>query len=118
MRGVLLSVVILATLPLEGCGTIGDAWNGLWGGNLSDRPLPYRAKLSKGQDRRDFLVRVNAGGVGVDAVRESVRFPATRYCLKTFGASDADWLINPDTGDWSFARDGSNMIFKGRCTAR
>jgi len=118
MRGKLLLVVALAALPLAGCGTIGGWVGDLWGGETSDKALSYRAKLSKGAEQRDFLVTVQAGGVGVDAVRESARFPATRYCLKTFGGSEVDWLINPDTGDWSFARDGQEMIFSGRCTAR
>ena len=63
-------------------------------------------------------MRVRAGGVGVSDARESARFPATRYCLTTYGASDVDWAIDPDTGDWAFSRDGQEMIFSGRCTAR
>ncbi len=117
MRGFFFSMVVLATLPLAGCSTIGDAWNGLWGATPQGA-LPYRAKLSRADDRRDFVVTVKAGGVGVDAVRESVRFPATRYCLKTYGGSEVEWLINPDTGDWSFAREGASMVFSGRCLAR
>ena len=81
-------------------------------------PLEFRASLQRGEDRRDFTVRVRAGGATVGQVRESVRFQSTRYCLPTFGKSDAEWTIDPDTGDWAFTRDGADMIFSGRCLAR
>ena len=80
--------------------------------------LPFSAKLSRGEDRRDVAIRVRAGGVSVDAVRESVRFEATRYCLATYGRSDTVWAIDPASGDWAFQRDGQDMIFNGRCVAR
>ena len=100
---------------LSGCGLR----ERLFGGNgQADAALPYRAKLTKGDDRRDIAVRVRAGGVTVSDVRESVRFEATRYCLATYGGSDTRWQIDPATGDWAFTRDGQDMIFSGRCTAR
>ena len=113
-------VLILALfLSLAGCGSVGGFFGGLFGRDVSDRALPYKAKLSRGaEDRRNFVVTVRAGGVSVADVRESVRFPATRYCLKTYGGSEADWVIDPATGDWAFSRDGENMIFSGRCLAR
>ena len=99
---------------LSGCSSVRERFFG----SQADRTLPYRASLTKGEDRRDFLVRVVAGGASVAAVRESVRFPATRYCLETFGGSDALWVRDPGTGDWAFTRDGQDMIFRGRCVAR
>ena len=119
MRGFGLSVLAVAALPLAGCGTIGDAWNGLWGRGGSSDAVPYRAKLSRGaEDRRNFEVAVQAGGVSVPDVCESVRFPATRDCLKSYGGSEVDWVIDPNSGDWAFSRDGETMIFSGRCLAR
>lgn len=81
-------------------------------------PLEFRARLQRGEDRRDFTVRVRAGGATVGQVRESVRFQSTRYCLPTFGKSDTEWTIDAESGDWAFTRDGADMIFSGRCTAR
>ena len=108
---ILGSIAIL----LGGCGTVRDR---LFGGSQADRALPYRASLTKGDDRREISVRVRAGAVSVSAVRESVRFQATRYCLTNFGGADTLWRINPATGDWAFTRDGQDMIFQGRCVAR
>lgn len=78
--------------------------------------LPFKAKLSKG-DARGFSVSVDSKGESLEAVRESVRFEATKYCLGTFGGSDADWTIDPATGDWAFNQDGQRLIFNGECTA-
>ena len=120
-----LSLFGAMLLSLGGCGVLGGNGNGFLGigklfgdGGAAEAGLPYRASLARGEDRRDFTVRTSAGGVGVAEARESTRFPATRYCLETYGNSDIDWQIDSATGDWAFTRDGQVMIFQGRCTAR
>ena len=80
--------------------------------------MPFRAKLAKGEEKRNFSVAVVHNGSGVEEVRESVRFPATRYCLLTFGGSEVDWAIDSATGDWAFVQNGDKLIFNGRCTKR
>ena len=109
-----LVIVAALTLSLTGCGLIRPQT----GEGVSATALPYRASLKRGEDKRDVAVTVRAPGASVDDVRESVRFQVTRYCLPTFGASSADWTIDPVTGDWAFVRDGENMIFAARCTSR
>lgn len=108
-------ILICAGLALSGCG-VRERIFGTSG--TADRALPYRASLSKGEDRRDITVRVRAERATVAQVRESVRFQATRYCLATFGGSDTRWTLDPRTGDWAFTRDGDQMVFTGRCVAR
>ena len=113
-RWVIFAVLAVA---MSGCASVRERLFG--GGGQSAVALPFRAALARGaEDRRDFAVRVAAGGATVDDVRESVRFPATRYCLTTFGGSDTRWVIDPATNDWAFSRDGQDMIFDGRCVAR
>lgn len=111
LRGVL---IITLALVVACCGRLGI-------GNASKRAetenvLPFKAKLSKGEGR-DFSVAVKNKGAGVAQVRESVRFEATKYCLLTFGGSDADWQMSAASKDWAFAQDGDELIFKGTCTA-
>ena len=125
MRATKVIVSGLLVLSLTGCSVLGGGNGGFPGigrifgdGGASDQGLPFRASLRRGGDRRDFTVNVRAGGVGVAQARESARFPATRYCLETFGGSEIDWTIDPNTGDWAFSRDGRSMIFQGRCFAR
>lgn len=112
-RGLL--ILICTALVLSGCG-LRERIFGTSG--ASDRALPYRASLTKGEDRRNITVRVRASNASVAQVRESVRFQATRYCLTTFGGSDTLWTMDPRTRDWAYVRDGDQMVFTGRCVAR
>ena len=81
--------------------------------------LPYRAGLAVGEDQHDIAVAVTAPlTTTVDQVRESARYQATYHCLQNFGDSDADWQIDPATGDWAFVRTEETMIFNARCEGR
>ena len=84
----------------------------------SERELPFKAKLSTGEDKRDITISVANKGAGVEAVRESVRFEATKYCLLNYGGSDADWRMSSVSEDWAFTQDGDKLVFNARCTAR
>ncbi|SFR54374.1 hypothetical protein [Litoreibacter janthinus] len=84
----------------------------------SERALPFKAKLSSGEDKRDISIAVVNNGAGVEEVRESVRFEATKYCLLNFGGSDADWQISSVSDDWAFTQDGDKLVFNARCIAR
>lgn len=109
--------VAAVALSMSGCGNNG--WFGdIFGDDGTNAGLPYRASLSRADEPRSFTVSVTASEASVDAVRESVRMPATRHCLETYGGSDVDWVTDPSSGDWEFARDGDFMVFSGRCTVR
>ncbi|MDD9922036.1 MAG: hypothetical protein OXQ92_07125 [Boseongicola sp.] len=108
--------LLCVVLILSGCGLRERFFGG--GGGQASATLPFRAQLSRGDDRRDISVRVSAEGASLDDVRESVRFQATRYCVTNYGRSDTKWAIDPATNDWAFVRAGGDMIFTGRCLAR
>ena len=112
LRGLILCALVLSVASCGRLG-IGNAANRA----DAERPQPYKAKLRKGEDRA-FAVSVANKGDGVEEVRESVRFEATKYCLLTFGGSDAEWKISPVSKDWAFTQDGDRLIFEGECTAR
>ena len=112
VRALLITALVFS---VASCGRLGL-------GNASkrgeaERALPFKAKLSKGEER-DFSVSVVHKGAGLDQVRESVRFEATKYCLLTFGGSDAEWQISPTSNDWAFTQDGDKLIFNGACSVR
>jgi hypothetical protein len=107
-------VACVASVGLTGCGLIRSTT----GEGVAATALPYDASLERGEDRRDVTVTVRAGAATLADVRESARFPVTRYCLSSFGGSDADWARDPATGDWAFARRGQDMVLSARCTAR
>ena len=112
-RNLIVSTCI--ALTLSGCG-LRERIFGTDG--TSDRALPYRASLARGEDRRDITVRVRAQNATVAQVRESARFQATRYCLTNYGGSETHWTLDARTGDWAFVQDGDEMVFTGRCVAR
>ena len=81
--------------------------------------LPFDARLSTGETRRDFTILVRAPGATLDQARESARFEATRHCIERTGFSDVDWTIDAATGDWAVARNtGGEPIVNGRCAER
>ena len=112
MRAAMIGLVVLS---LSGCSLFRPGT----GEGVAAAALPYKAEITRdNEDPRNVTVRVKAGEASVEQVRESARFPVTRYCLTFFGASEADWTIDPATGDWAVTRDGEEMILNARCTAR
>ena len=111
MRAVL---ILLVAGVVAGCSAA-DRLNPFKRKTEAEAALPFRAALRREAD--DVLaVTVKADGAGLDAVRESVRYPVTRYCLTERGQSDADWVIDPATGDWAFVADASgNLTFRAKC---
>jgi hypothetical protein len=115
--------VVLAfalTLPLAGCGWLSNTFGSLGEsfGFGDDGGLPFRASVDAGEDPRDLVVSVPApASVPLADFRESARFPVTRYCLTTFGTSEADWTTDP-TGDWAVVRTENGARLQARCTGR
>lgn len=109
-------VIIGLTLVLSGCAAVRDRFSGT--SRATAAALPFKAALVRGDDPRLVQVAVTAPvGTSVDAMRESARYQATVYCLRTYGNSDTDWTIDPATGDWAFTRAADTAIFRGRCAA-
>jgi hypothetical protein len=108
-------------LPLAGCGwltetfgSIGEAF-----GFGDDGGLPFRASVDAGEDPRDLVVAVAVPAtVALADFRESARFPVTRYCIATYGTSEADWAMDPATGDWAVTRTTEGARLQARCTGR
>jgi hypothetical protein len=119
-------IIMTVCAALSGCGTVGgfSGFSGIGSKSAgkraaSENELPYKAKVTKSEnDILDFSVSVANNGEGVEAVRESVRFEGTKYCLFTNGSSDINWTIDEATSDWAFVQDGDALIFNGRCVGR
>lgn len=112
IRFALISVLVLSTAS---CGLLSRDKSR---NAESERALPFKAKLSSGDDKRNIAIAVVNKGAGVEEVRESVRFEATKYCLLNYGGSDAAWQISPVSKDWAFTQDGDKLVFNARCTSR
>ena len=116
-------IAMALCLALVGCGGF-SGFSGIGskaGGKraTTENELPFKAKVTKGEeDVLNFSVSVANNGSDVDAVRESVRFEGTKYCLFTNGTSDIAWTMDDATGDWAFVQDGDALVFTGRCVGR
>lgn len=119
------AILVLVAAMLSGCGLtqrlgLNNIGFGLGQGRVrSDQTVPYKAALKASpEDPRTFTVSTKDLAVPLDDLRESLRYPATRYCIETFGASDIAWEVDTATGDWTSIDDGSERVYSGRCTAR
>lgn len=116
-------VTLMLCTSLMGCGAFGNfsGFGSKAGGKraTTENELPFKAKVTKGdEDILDFSVSVANNGEGLDAVRESVRFEGTKYCLFTNGSSDIAWTLDGTSADWAFVQDGDALTFTGRCVGR
>lgn len=110
------ALMFAACLSLSACAGIRDR---LFPGDSGAVVLPYRATLDRGEDGRDVTVTVEvAPDVPLETFRESARYPVTRYCIETYGASRADWTIDPATGDWAVTRTADTALLQARCAGR
>ena len=109
---ILLSMVALAA----GCGVRQRLG---FGPAQPEVALPFKAELTQNaEDPRDFTVRIEDQGNGLEVTRESVRFPATAYCILSFGAAEIDWQM-AGREDWAGARQGDgSTVYGGRCMGR
>jgi len=82
---------------------------------VPQKRLPYKASLKTNDDPRDITINVKHKGDGIEQVRESVRYEATKYCLVTFGSSDVNWQKDGSTGDWVFQETSKGLLFRARC---
>ncbi len=106
-----LIIGFLVGLTLAGCGRTEDDTRRI--------RMPFKAKLAKMETPGSFQVLVVARGAGLSQIRESVRYPATVYCLRQFGTSNILWQTSPATGDWAMSRGRDDrLVFQGKCQTR
>ena len=111
-----ISLYTIIIVGLFGCGSINHYFKGV---NVKPtEPLPYKTSLSSQKNAEEFVVSVKNKEQGIEEVRESVRFEATKYCLLYFGTSDINWKISQITQDWAFDSNSEKLIFSGQCEVR
>ena len=111
-----ISLYTIIIVGLFGCGSINPYFKGFK--VKPTEPLPYKTNLSSQKNAEEFVVSVKNKEQGIEEVRESVRFEATKYCLLYFGTSDINWKISQITQDWAFDSNSEKLIFSGQCEVR
>ena len=111
-----MSLYTIIIVGLFGCGSINPYFKGFK--VKPTEPLPYKTNLSSQKNAEEFVVSVKNKEQGIEEVRESVRFEATKYCLLYFGTSDINWKRSQITQDWAFDSNSGKLIFSGQCEVR
>ena len=117
-------ILIAVVFSLASCGVARNVGGrlGLGSGSASKASVEAegirfkaRASASK-EDRRMIDVTVTPFAVNPEASLEAARYQATRYCLLTYGGSDTDWTISPDTPPDQLQVIDDTVTLRGRCT--
>ncbi len=74
----------------------------------------FRTKVAKVDGKRDvFTVTVRDVAQSVAGAREAGRHEAVSYCVGTYGSSDIDWVVGPDTPELRIVDNA--IVFQGTC---
>ncbi len=122
--------LLLVTLTLASCGTLGSLSSGAsgpfsGGGGLRGAQneiggTRFRTRISSTRDDpRAFVTVTRGAGRNLAGAVEAGRVEAVRQCLSTFGGSDIVWTQGPDRPIEQIALDGSGaLVLSGRCVTR
>ncbi len=119
-------LLLIATFGVSSCGVVRNATGAIGigqGGKKKARievdGVTYRARArTERGDKRLIMVTANPFASNPDAAVEAAVYEATRYCILTFGGSDIEWTIGPDTPVEQLPVDGNSVTLSGRCSQR
>lgn len=76
----------------------------------------FRTKVAKVDGQRDvFTVRVRDVNRSLDGARAAGRHEGISYCVDTYGSSDIDWTVGPDTPPEELQIIDDTIQFQGVC---
>lgn len=77
----------------------------------------FKAKVKTVRaDRRAMTVTVKKASASLDGAREAGGYEAIKYCIKTVGKSEIDWLNGPDAPIENLLIAGDSLVLTGSCT--
>ena len=69
-------------------------------------------------DNRNFSATASPFAVNPEGAVKAARYQSTRYCILTFGGSDTEWTVGPDTPVDQFVIVDDTVTLQGRCTQK
>jgi len=76
----------------------------------------FRVNSKKvGGDRRSFEVTVRQGTGSVDGALQAGAHEGTSYCVRNFGSSDIDWVVDPYEPPEDYMPTGGTLTLPGTC---
>lgn len=76
----------------------------------------FPTKVSKVDRQRDQItVTVKNVAQSPEGALAAGRYAAVAYCVGTYGSSDIDWAVGPDTDPSQIRITDNTMTFRGTC---
>jgi len=115
-----LALSLTACSKLQGAaGAVGVGSGSAKRAHLEIDGVRYKAKAkADSDDKREFAVTVTPFGGNPEAALKAGRYEATRYCLLTYGGSEKEWILGPDTPLSQLPISDNSVTITGRCTQR
>lgn len=122
-RAILIALLLVG---LSGCALTRNAAGSLGlGKSAANRTVveadgvEYRARVNTdAEDKRDMSITVTPAAGNPEAAVSAGVYQATRYCILTYGGSDKEWTVGPDTPIESLPITDDTLTLQGRCTQR
>ncbi|WP_245216251.1 hypothetical protein [Sagittula salina] len=71
-----------------------------------------------GDDRTQFVASVSQPGKSIDGAIKAAAYQGTKYCIRTYGTSDIDWSVGPDTPKDQLTITSDALMLTGQCRDR
>ncbi|QFU08352.1 hypothetical protein PARPLA_02951 [Rhodobacteraceae bacterium THAF1] len=115
-----LIILVALAASLTGCGRFNLPNVPFTNRIQPSEPLPFKTNLAAARGAQTFQVSVAQGAADLEAVRESVRFPATNHCMRYYGSSQIDWVSAAgDPNAWvGQPTESGATVYSGRCDPR
>ena len=76
----------------------------------------FSAKARKVDGQYDvFTVTVGGVSKSLDGAREAGGYEGVKYCINTYGNSDIEWVVGPDTPPEQLRIEKDKFVFQGVC---
>jgi hypothetical protein len=111
LRAALLLCLLAA---LAGCGQQGQGIGRQQQTTFDGQVFRGNATADR-DDRQRFVATVRTPSKSLEGAIEAAAHQGTRYCIETFGTSDIDWEIGPDTPPEEFSAEAPTLSLTGRC---
>lgn len=120
-----IAVLLVLIASLGACGSVSNGLsrlNPFSGGKARNQQLEidgvrFRARArGDSADKRDITITVRPVAVNPVGAVEAGVYEATKYCLLTYGGSDTEWTIGPDTPLSQIPLEDDTFTMRGRCT--
>ncbi|WP_425070420.1 hypothetical protein [Sagittula sp. S175] len=108
-----LVLILAVAASLAGCGRLGKG--------AREQVQTFDGQVFRGSAKAlddgpaHFVASVREPAKSIDGAVQAATYQATKYCIETYGTSDIDWEVGPDTPKDQLAVTSESLSLTGRC---